>query len=66
MHNEVETDDEAASCPRLFLQRRQERWNGRGGSELARQTGLESRSDAEEVWTERGVSEPQVFLGHGG
>jgi hypothetical protein len=65
-HNTVETDDETASCPRPFLQRRQERWNDWRGAELARRTGMESRSDAEQVWTNRAVAEPQVFLGHGG
>jgi hypothetical protein len=65
-HNEVETEDETASCPRLFLQRRRERWNAWGGAELARRTGLESRSDAEQVWTERAVWERQVCPSHGG
>jgi hypothetical protein len=65
-HNEVETEDETAACARLFLQRRQERWNDWGGGGLARRTGLESGSDAEQVWTERAVWERQVCLGHGG
>jgi hypothetical protein len=63
-HYEIETDDETASCAGLFLRRRQEGWNGWGGAELARRTGLEVRSDVEQVWKERAVSEPQVCLGH--